>query len=129
MAKRNTKQGMYQQRQAQPKGRASSGKSASASASKSARASSVRSYNRTAQTAPSVPAGANPLIVRIAAIIIVVAAVVGGIAWAMSLQGNFGAAQIVGLIALGFLAGLGLAVALRTEQIVTQVTKMLRDRR
>jgi hypothetical protein len=125
MAKRNTKQGMYQQRQAQPKRRSPAGKSAS----KASRADSPRSYSREAPPAPRAPARANLLTVRIAAIAIAVAAVVGGVAWMVSLKGAYSGAQVAGLIVLAFLAGLGIVVAIRTEQVVSQVAKIMRERR
>ncbi len=129
MAKRNTKAAMYQPRQPQPKRRAPAGKSASKSMSKSARASSSRPSARPAQPAPRTPVWASLLTVRIAAIVIAVAAVAGGVAWAISLKGNFGAPEVIGLILLGFLAGLGLAVAVRPAQVVANVAKIMKERR
>ena len=127
MSKRNTKQAMYQPRSPQPKRRTPAGKPAS----KADRASGARSS--TSRPAPAAQRGsaradANMLLVRIAAIAVVVAAIAGGTAWAISLKGAYGTAELVGLIVLGFLAGLGLAVALRTEQVVTQVSRILRER-
>ena len=135
MAKRNTKQGMYQQRSAQPKRRAPAGKNASKQARASGTSSSgrsasgARSFNRSVQPSSPIAARPNLLMVRIAAIVIVVAAIAGGTVWALNLKGSYGAAEIAGLIALAFLAGLGLAVAVRTEQIVARITKKLQERR
>ncbi len=132
MAKRNTKQAMYQPRQAQPYQR----KAARKPAAKTGRAAGkerdtrqARSNSHPAQSTARTPAQTNLLMVRIAAIAVVIFAIAGGVEWAISLQGNYNALEVVGLILLGFLAGLGLVVALRTEQIVARVTKTMRERR
>jgi|WetSurMetagenome_2_1015567.scaffolds.fasta_scaffold519234_1 hypothetical protein len=134
MSKRNTKQGMYQQASTAKRrtpGARPNAKSAKSKTSGS-NASGARSFNRPAQPEPRVTTQASLLTVRIAAILIAVAAVLGGSAWALSIQnsqGSYGAWQITGLIVLGFLAGLGIAVAIRTKELVARVGKMMSDRR
>jgi uncharacterized protein (DUF4415 family) len=130
MAKRNTKAAMYQPRSAQqPKRRAPAGKPVSKSTSKSARVSSSRPSARPAQATPRTPVWASLLTVRIAAIVITVAAIAGGTAWAISLKNNIGVSEAIGLILLGFLAGLGIIVAMRPAQVVASVAKIMRERR
>ncbi len=128
MAKRSKQQTMYQPSQQakrrppagkSPAGKASN-KSTSRPVSKQARSGAVRSYNRPISSATRVPAGINLLLVRIAAIVVALAAVIGGTVWALSLKSTFGASEITGLILLGLLAGLGIAVAARTEDIVSR---------
>jgi hypothetical protein len=128
MSKRNTKQAMYQ-----PSSPAKRGTTGARPQSKQARSSKGAAPipTKLAKT-PRVPVRASLLMVRITAIVIAVGAVIGGSAWAMSIQnsqGSYGTAQLAGLIALGFLAGLGIAVAMRTEEIAGRVGKMMRERR
>jgi hypothetical protein len=85
------------------------------------------SYNRAASNRPTSREMARPnmLTARIVAIVVAVAAVAGGILWALSIKGSYGAWQIVGLVVLGFLAGLSLLIAVRTEDVVTRALKYM----
>jgi hypothetical protein len=131
MSKRNKQQSMYQ-----PAGqskRRTTGKTNGKTNIKPVRSSGsgTRAYTRSAPPLPKAANQWNLRIVRITAIIIAVVAIVGGIAWASSIRnglGSFTPIQIVGLIALGFTAGLAIAVAFRTDEIVARVIKMRRDR-
>lgn len=125
MAKRNTKMNMAPAQPTQPKKRAQGGKQTG----KSKGGGSARAYSRPAQTPQHTAAAANVMPVRIAAIVVAAAALIGGTAWYMSLAGSYETAEIIGLIALAFLVGLGLAVAVRTEEIIKTVQAALRNRR
>ncbi len=137
MSKRNTKQGFYQRTAPSKRGtpagkikskRGGNGKTSGAR-NAGAQSGSARSYNRSAPAAPRVPVRASLLTVRVAAILVTVAAVTGGLAWALSIKGSYGIGQIAGLIVLGFLAGLGIAFAIYTNDLVARVAKLMRARR
>jgi hypothetical protein len=64
--------------------------------------------------------------VRIAAVVVAAAALLGGIAWAVSAQGSYGTGVILGLGVLGLLAGSALVTALRTEEVIRRVNRFYR---
>ncbi len=107
-------------------GKAGTGKAGAGPTSRQARSAGSHSYNRPAQTSPRLPARASLLTIRIAALIIAAASIIGGTAWAASVKGSYTTGVIIGLVLLGFLAGLGLAAAFRTEDIVARVAKLTR---
>ncbi len=138
MAKRSKQQTMYQPSQQLKRrppagksttGRAAANKSTSQPVSKPARSGAARSYSRPIPSVPRLPAGINLRIIRIVAVVVALVAVIGGTAWALSLKGAYGANEVAGLIILGFLAGLGIAVAMRTEDIVTRAAMYLKRRK
>ncbi len=135
MSKRSKQQTMYQPssqlKRRAPSGKPAGGKSAankttSRPVSKQGSAGTARSFSRTPADAPRQAAPTNLLTVRIAAIVVALAAVIGGTAWALSMKGSYATAEIIGLIVLGFVAGISIAVALRTEEIVIRLAKYLR---
>ncbi len=133
MSKRNKKQVMYQPNA--PAKRRTTGTRPSSRQTRGSgggNRSAARPYSRPAQPAPRVSTRTSLLTVRIAAIVIAAAAITGGSAWALSIQNSqagYGSGQIAGLILLGFLAGLGIALAIRTEEIMVRVSKLMRARR
>ena len=64
--------------------------------------------------------------VRISAEVVAAAALIGGIAWAVSAQGSYSAGVIVGLSILGLLAGLGLVTALQPAKVIRLVNRLAR---
>ncbi len=129
MAKRGKQQMMYQPSQQLKRrppagkstaGKAAANKSTSRPVSKQSGSGAARSYNRPISSAPRVPAGTNLQMVRIAAIVIALAAVIGGTAWALSIKGAYGTSVVAGLIFLGLIAGLSIAIAVRTEDFVSR---------
>jgi hypothetical protein len=84
------------------------------------------SAKTTGRPAPRPTVRAGVMTVRIAAIVIAAASVIGGSIWALSLRGSYGTAEVAGLIVLGLLAGLGFAAALRTEEFIARVAKYTR---
>ncbi len=135
MSKRNKQQTMYQ-----PGGPA---KKRTTSAKSNVKTNGKRPQNSvsskahpssTTHSAPPLPHSFNNWnlgIIRIAAIVIAVIAIAGGIAWASFIrttQSGFTPIQVVGLIALGFVAGLAIAVAFRTGDIVAKVIQARRER-
>ncbi len=136
MSKRNKQQMMYQpqtSRQAKrrpvAKGAASNKARAggkSAAAKSGGQSAAARSLPRAEQTAaPRLPVWASLMTIRIAAVVIAVAALAGGVAWALSTKPPYAPGLIIGLILLGLLAGLGIALAVRTEEIVARVAKWM----
>ncbi len=139
MAKRSKQQTMYQPSQqlkrrppagkspaGKAAGKAVTNKSTSRPVSKQVGPGAARAYNRPISSAALAPAGANPLLVRIAAIVIALAAAIGGTVWALSLKGAYGASQVAGLILLGLLAVSAIAVAVRTEDIVSRAVMYMK---
>ncbi len=135
MAKRGKQQMMYQPSQQQkrrppagksPAGKAAANKSTSRPVTKQVRSGAARSYNRPALSAPRVLAGTNLLLVRIVAIVVALAAAIGGTAWALSIKGAYGAGEVAALILLGLVAGLGIAIAVRTEDIVSRAAMYMK---
>jgi hypothetical protein len=88
------------------------------------RAKTRKSTRSTTRAARQV--GMNARAVRIAAEVVAAAALLGGIVLAASAQGSYSAGVIVGLVALGLLAGLGLVTALRPAEVIRRVNRLAR---
>lgn len=106
----------------------------SSKAAPAPRRSKTRKGTRSTAAAPRVSrraraarqVGMNARAVRIAAEVVAAAALLGGLVLAASAQGSYSAGVIVGLVALGLLAGLGLVTALRPDAVIRRVNRLAR---
>lgn len=81
----------------------------------------VRAYARPEPTNKNLVLG-----VRIAMAVIALAALAGGLVWGASVKGNYTTGVVIGVIVLGFVAGLGAFLAIRAEEVVKSVQQRAR---
>lgn len=131
MSKRNTKQAMYQPRPlAYPDRKKPIGKGAAKTAAKPSRAASTRPASKAAQAAAARSSTADPFVlrVRMIAIVVVLTIFFGGVAWAVELNGVLGVPEAIAFIAMGFVGGLAAYVAIRTAAVIEKVNEFKRRR-
>jgi len=99
-----------------PKKTAGGKKPLPAASKTAARGSAARAYERRAAVAPTT----SVLYLRIIGGLMAAAALAGGIYWALNVGQNFTPWVIVGLMALGLLAGLGAFTAIRAKDVAAR---------
>ena len=92
----------------------------------SAERSSASSRSAARGSRSNMAAAGNVLPLRIAAAVLAVAALAGGIYWSQSIGNNFNVPVILGLLALGFVAGLSMFAALRPEVVLKRLFTITR---
>lgn len=85
----------------------------------------ARVYERPANTNRSASPD-NILKARIAAGVIAVLALAGGLYWIFNARGSYSSGMIIGLVALGFLAGLMIFAAMRAEFVLSRLARVVR---
>ena len=130
MSKKSNKMGFMQQESSSKKlparemgssKRIASGKRPKASTAKPAARAAA---SQTAVRSPERPV--NLTMVRVSAILTAVIALGAGILWIIQVQGNPPTGVIIGLLALGFVAGLCIFVATRAEEVVKRARSAMR---
>jgi hypothetical protein len=63
----------------------------------------------------------------VSAAVIALLAIAGGVFWAMNAKGHYSSGLVIGLIVLGFIAGIMLFTAVRTEYVVKRAGQLRRN--